>query len=547
MPHGDQSSPDHRDGIARLRDPLGNKGSAFTAEERTRLGLEAMLPSAIETLAQQVARAIDYVRSKTVAMEKYLALRALQDENETLFYRVVLDHMQELLPVIYTPTVGQACLDWGRNLQRPRGLHISMQHRGRIGQLLKQWPRQDIRVIVATDGGRILGLGDLGANGMGIPIGKLTLYTVCGGVPPEVCLPVLLDVGTDNDALRGDPYYLGERHPRAHGEAYDVFIEEFVTATQSVFPGAVLQFEDFNNKCAFALLERYRTRLCCFNDDVQGTGAMALAGLYSSGRITGRRLTDERILFVGAGEACLGIGAMIVAAMRHEGLASTQARQRCLFIDSKGTVVESRSNLPEHKRAFAQAIAALPDLVSTIEAFRPTALIGACGKPGVFTQAVLEAMARVNQRPVVFALSNPTSQSECNALAAYTSTQGRAVFASGSPFEPVTLAGRTHSPAQANNSYIFPGVGLGLLVSGASMATEEMFLAAARQLSAEVSEADLQAGRIFPPATRMREAAAAIAVAVAAIAHEHSIATRPRVGNLHAEVAAFMYEPGYAI
>jgi malate dehydrogenase (oxaloacetate-decarboxylating)(NADP+) len=539
------SRPDELHGIQCLRDPISNRGTAFTAEERTRLGLEALLPAAVETLVQQAARAVDCVRSKTTAMEKYLALRALQDENETLFYRVVLDHMQELLPIVYTPTVGQACLEWSRNLQRPRGLYISMRHRGRIADILRQCPYKNVGVVVVTDGGRILGLGDLGANGMGIPIGKLALYTLCAGIAPQACLPVMLDVGTDNAALRCDPYYIGEREPRLTGEAYDQLLAEFIAAVQTVFPSAIVQFEDFNNACAFRLLQIYRTRLCCFDDDIQGTGAMGLAGLYSAGRIAGRRLSDERILFVGAGEACLGVGAMVVFAMQREGLSQDQARQRCLFFDSKGMVVDTRGDLPAHKRAFAQAMRPLPDLPAAVEAFRPTALIGACCTPGIFSRAVLEALARATERPLVLALSNPTTQAECTARDAYTWTEGRAIFASGSPSDPVTVGGRTHAPAQANNSYIFPGIGLGLLVSGATMAADDMFLAAARRLSAQTSEADLQQGRIFPPVTRMREVAATIAVDVAAIAHEHGVATRPRSGNLHAEVAASIYEPRY--
>jgi malate dehydrogenase (oxaloacetate-decarboxylating)(NADP+) len=401
-------------------------------------------------------------------------------------------------------------------------------------------------MIVVTDGGRILGLGDLGANGMGIPIGKLAIYTACGGVPPQLCMPVTLDVGTNNQTLRADPSYLGVREPRLSGEPYDALIDEFIAATQSLFPGVVIQFEDFNNADAFRLLERYGDRVCCFNDDVQGTGAMGLAGLYSAGRITGRTLADQRILFVGAGEACLGIGASVVAAMQHEGLTDAQARQACLFIDSKGLVITSRSDLPGHKRPFAHDRSPLPDLLTAVEAFKPTALIGACGQSGVFTQPVLQAMAQLNERPIVFALSNPTSKAECTAQQAYAWTDGRAIFASGSPFEPAIIGGRAHFSAQANNAHIFPGLGLGLLVSGATRVTDEMFLAAARELAAQVSQADLAEGRIFPTVARMPDVATAIAITVAAIAHERGLARNPRPHPLHQAVADFRYVPRYA-
>jgi len=530
---------------ARLRDPLVNKGTAFTRDERTRLGIEGLLPPRVESIGEQAARVLASVREKPDALEKYRYLSALQAENETLYCRVVLDHLEEMLPIVYTPTVGVACLDWSRIYERPRGIYLSLQHRGRIAEVLAHWPRRDVGVIVVTDGGRILGLGDLGANGMGIPVGKLALYTACAGVRPELCLPVTLDVGTDNELLRNDPLYLGTREKRATGEPWNALLEEFVAATQVVFPGVVVQFEDFNTACAFSLLERYRDRLCCFNDDVQGTGAMGLAGLYSAGRITGKRLAEQRVLFVGAGEACLGLGGTVVSAMRREGLAEGEAKDRCLFIDSRGLVVASRKDLSVQKRRFAQDRQPLPDLLAAIESFRPTAIIGATGKGGLFTQAVLEAMARLNDRPIVFALSNPTSKSECTAEQAYAWTSGRAVFAAGSPFDPVKTGDRVHVPGQGNNSYIFPGVGLGLLMSGAKRMTDEMFFAAAEALAGQVSEADLKQGRIFPVASRMREVAAAVGAAVAARAYEQGHASKPRPPDLRAEAARSMYEPDY--
>lgn len=529
-----------------LREPLANRGTAWCRAERDRLGLRGLLPPRVETIGEQAARVVENVRGKASPIEKYLYLAALQNENETLFFRVVTDHLQEMLPLVYTPTVGQACQEWSRRYVKPRGLYLCPEDAGRITAILARWPRRDVGIIVVTDGGRILGLGDLGVNGMGIPIGKLALYTACAGVPPQRCLPVTLDAGTDTAAVRDDPFYLGRREPRLTGPAYDALLEEFIAATQAVFPGVVVQFEDFNNANAFRLLARYRDRLCCFNDDVQGTGAMGLAGLYSAARITGRALAEERILFFGAGEACLGIGATVVGAMRSAGLAEGEARSRCLFIDSKGTVVAGRADLPAHKRAFAQDRAPLDGLVAAIEAFRPTVLIGASGQGGAFTPEVLAAMARSCDRPVIFALSNPTSKSECTAEQAYRHTGGRAVFASGSPFDPVTLDGRTHAPGQANNSYVFPGVGLGLLAAGATRVRDSMFFAAARALAGAVTAEDLAAGRVFPPQSRMREVAAAVGAAVAGVAFDEGVATRPRPADLAGAIRAAMYVPDYA-
>ena len=421
---------------------MANKGTAFAPEERRRLGFEGLLPPRVESLAEQAARVLANVRSKASPLDKYQYLREVQDENETLFFRVLVDNLQELLPVVYTPAVGDACLQWSRIHVRPRGMYLSLEHRGRIAQVLANW-RREVRMIVVTDGGRILGLGDLGANGMGIPIGKLALYSACAGIAPEHCLPVTLDVGTDNPAVRNDPLYLGTRSARLSGDAWDAFLEEFVAAVREVFPNAILQFEDFNNAAAFRLIERYRDRLCCFDDDVQGTGAMGLAGLYAAGRLTGKKLAEQRLLFAGAGEACLGIGMTVLAALRAERLSVSEAKARILFFDSKGLVVASRTDLPPHKRAFAQERGPSADLAAVVEDFRPTVLIGASGKGGLFTRPVLEAMARVNERPVVLALSNPTANSECTAEQAYGWTGGRVVFAAGSPFAPVESGGKS--------------------------------------------------------------------------------------------------------
>jgi len=535
-----------RSGSDLLRDALRNRGTAYSRDERDHLALRGLLPPRVESIEEQASRVLANVRRLPAPIEQYGYLAAVQDENETLFFRVLVDHLEELLPLVYTPTVGEACRQWSRRFLRPRGLYIGAQDAGRILEVLRNHPRRDVGIIVVTDGGRILGLGDLGMNGMGIPIGKLALYTACAGVAPERCLPVTLDVGTDTPGVREDAHYLGSRTPRLAGAAYDALVDEFVAAAEEAFPGVIVQFEDFNNANAFRLLARHRDRSCMFNDDVQGTGAMGLAALTAAARATGVTLAEERVLFAGAGEACLGIATALVAALQRAGLAESEARARCLLFDSQGTVVASRTDLPEHKRPFAQRRAPTRDLAAAIEAFRPTALIGASGQGGLFTPAVLEAMARVADRPVIFALSNPTSNSECTAEQAYAATGGRAIFASGSPFAPVALGGRTLAPAQANNAYVFPGMGLGLLACGARRATDAMFVAAAESLAAMVSDADLAAGRVFPPPSHMRDVAAAVATAVATVAFEQGLATRPRPQRLADAIRAGMYQPVYA-
>ena len=532
-------------GVELLHDPVQNKGTAFTEEERDALGLRGLLPPHIHTMEEQVTRVLENFHREPTDLEKYIQMIGLQDRNETLFYRVVLDHIEEMMPIIYTPTVGQGCQEYGHIFRRPRGLYISADDRGRVAQVLRNWPNPDVRVIVVTDGERILGLGDLGAFGMGIPVGKLSLYTACAGVHPLLCMPVMLDVGTDNERLLNDLLYTGIRQRRLRGEAYDDLVDEFMTAVQEVFPNVLVQFEDFANVNAFRLLHKYRDQVCTFNDDIQGTGAVALAGLYSALRIRGGKLSQQKVLFLGAGEAAVGIANLIVAAMVGEGLSEEEARERCWLIDSGGLVVKSRAGLAPHKLPFAHDRAPLADLLAAVEALHPTAIIGVSGQHGAFTQHALEAMARLNDRPIVFALSNPTSKAECTAEQAYTWTEGRAIFASGSPFAPVTLAGKTYTPGQGNNAYIFPGVGLGAIACGARLVTDEMFFAAAHALAHQVSESDLEQGLIYPPLTDIREVSAAIAAAVAEVAYQRNLATQPRPADLLAHIEAQMYVPRY--
>ena len=541
--HDDQRSPL---GVDLLHDPGRNKGTAFTAEERDRLELRGLLPPRILTQDAQVAKVLESVRAKSSDLEKYIYLISLQDRNERLFYRVVMEYLDEMMPLIYTPTVGQACQRYGHVWRRPRGLFISAQDRGRVLQLLKNWPYGPVRVIVVTDGERILGLGDLGANGMGIPVGKLSLYTACAGVPPWSCLPVTLDVGTNNEALLRDPLYIGLLQRRPPAEDYDVLVDEFMEAVREFAPDALIQFEDFGTGNAFRILARYRDRACCFNDDIQGTAAVSLAGLYSALRMrSSSGLRDQTILFLGAGEAGTGIAALVVSAMQHEGLTEAEARRRCWFVDSKGLVVRSRTDLASHKRPFAHDHEPVPDLLAAVRALEPTALVGVSGQGRAFTREVIAAMSGINERPVILALSNPTAKSECTAEEAYAWSSGRAIFASGSPFPPVQYEGRTLVPGQANNVYVFPGVGLGVIASGARRVTDDMFLAAARTLAAEVSDTDLAHGSIFPPLRRIREISAAIATAVAQLAFDHGLAREPRPAELRASIEAAMYQPSY--
>ena len=534
-----------RGGLALLRDPMLNKGTAFTERERTALGLRGLLPPHVHTQEEQMERSLAHLRSLPSALEKFIDLNALHDRNEALFFRIVAEHPDEIMPLIYTPTVGLACQQFGNIFQRPRGLFVGANDRGQIAKVLRNWPLRDIGIIVLTDGERILGLGDLGANGMGIPVGKLSLYTGCAGVHPRRCLPVVLDVGTDNDVLRRDPFYIGLRQKRLRGQAYDDLVEEFVNAVQNVFPRACLQFEDFGNTNAFRLLARYRDRICTFNDDIQGTAAVALAGLYSALRITGGALREQRILCFGAGEAAAGICDLFVSAATLEGLSEAEARGRCWLFDSRGLVVASRADLAEHKRAYARAGAPIADFLAAVEFLKPTAIVGVAAVGGSFTQPVLEAMARIQARPIVFALSNPTSKSECTAEQAYRWSGGRAVFACGSPFDPVTLEGRVFVPRQGNNSYIFPGVGLGAIVSRARHVTDEMFLAAAHALAEQVSESDLAQGSLYPALPRIREVSARIATAVAEAAYRAGLAGSARPADLEAHMRSKMFDPHY--
>jgi len=548
MPYAEQRSAGAAKlprGFALLQDPALNKGTAFDEVERDRLHLRGLLPPHVLTQEQQLERVLENLRLVSTDLDKFVALRALHDRNETLFFRLLTDYPDEMMPIVYTPTVGLACQRYAHIYQHPHGLFVSAADRGRVAELLANWPRREVAMIVVSDGERILGLGDLGANGMGIPVGKLALYTACAGIHPNACLPVLLDVGTDNAELRNDPLYLGLHQPRLRGEAYDALVDEFITAARARFPGVVIQFEDFATANAFRLLGKYRDRIPTFNDDIQGTAAVTLAGLLSALNVTGRSLREQTLLFQGAGEAATGIADLVVEAMVATGMEEPQARRRCWLFDSKGLVVAERTGLAQHKRPYAHEHPRVDALLGAVEALTPTAIIGVAAVGGAFDQKVVRAMASINTRPIVFALSNPTSKAECTARQAYEWSGGRAIFACGSPFDPVQIDSQTLVPRQGNNSYIFPGVGLGLIVCGASRVTDEMFMAAAHALANMVTAEDLRQGSIYPPLASIREVSARIAAAVATVAYKRGLATGPRPTNVLALVKSRMYEPRY--
>ena len=537
-----------------LRDPLTNKGTAFTDAERRELHLDGLIPPVVCNLEQQLARVYENYLKKTTTLERYIHLTSLQDRNETLFFRLLIDHIDEMMPVVYTPVVGEACQQFSHIYRRPRGLYISYDQIDRIDDILRTQPRPPA-VIVVTDGERILGLGDQGIGGMGIPTGKLSLYTACAGIPPALTLPITLDVGTDNEARLNDPLYVGLRHKRIRGAAYQAFVDRFVDAVMKVFPNTVLQWEDFLKGNAITQLERFRDRLCTFNDDIQGTASVVVAGVYGALRINGGTMRDQRILLGGAGASAQGIAGLLCSALRDEGLSMEEARLRIATVDSRGLVTKARTEMEDFKALYARPVeeaatyaCADPShitLEETIRNFKPTVLIGTSGTPGLFTEAVVRAMAEINERPLVLPLSNPTSKCECSAEQAITWSGGRAIVATGSPFPPVEYGGRTTRVGQGNNAFIFPGVGLGLWVGGVTRVTDAMFLDAARALAGLISEADLAEGAVYPTLTRIRDCSHAVACAVIkrAVAEGHA---KPDVlDNLEARVRAAMWQPVY--
>src|SRR5271169_600413 len=537
--------PEHPRGQTLLNDPARNKGTAFTPEERRKYGLEGLLPPAVTNIELQVARRHAEIANLDDDLQKYLVLSDLQARNETLFYAVLMSDPATYMPLVYTPTVGEACQKFAHIFRSARGMYLPISARGRLREILGNWPEKDVRFIVVTDGERILGLGDLGAGGMGIPLGKLALYTACAGVPPQYCLPVVLDVGTNNQVLLDDPLYLGLRQNRVRGEEYMAFIEEFVAAVQSLYPKCCIQWEDFANINAVPILERYRNEVCTYNDDIQGTASIALAGIFAALRITKQKITDQRFLFLGGGSAATGIAELIGQAMALEGVNIAEARRRNALFDINGLIVTSRTDLAEFQKPFAQDRAPVSTFVEGIKALRPTGIIGVSTVPKLFTHEVIEAMSEINERPIIFPYSNPTSRSECTAEEAYRWSGGRAVFASGSPFPPVEISGRKFVPGQGNNVYIFPAIGMAVFATEATRVTEGMFLVAAKAVAEQVTDEDLATGLIYPPQSAILDASLHVAERVAAYIFDNRLARVPRPSDIGALIRARAYRPVY--
>jgi malate dehydrogenase (oxaloacetate-decarboxylating)(NADP+) len=532
-------------GAALIHDPRVNKSAAFSHTEREALGLVGLLPEGIDSAESQLDRVLAQLARRTSELDKYIYLRALQDTDETLFFRTVMSDPARFLPLVYTPTVGEACLKSSEIFSRPRGLYVSITRKKRVREILRNWPERDVRFIVVTSGERILGLGDLGANGMGIPIGKLALYTACAGVPPRLTMPVMMDCGTNSEALLRDPLYLGLRQRRPSAAEVDEFVEEFVAAVRQEFPGCCIQFEDWARADAFRLLARYRERVCCFNDDIQGSAAAALAGIENAMRIIGGRLAEQTFLFLGAGSAAVGISYLLVAAMVAQGLSTEQARARIWLFNRGGLVESTRNDLADFQSPYAHPHPLAKDFLATIESLRPSVLIGASTAAGAFNRQVVEAMARINRRPIVFALSNPTSRAECTAQDAYRWSQGRAIFAAGSPFAPVHMDGRTLIPGQCNNMYIFPAMGLAIYATRARRVTSDMFLAAARAVAELVTGAELESGLIYPPQSAILKAEVHTAKRIAEIVFARGLAGVEKPRDIGAFIESQVYSPEY--
>jgi malate dehydrogenase (oxaloacetate-decarboxylating)(NADP+) len=544
-PAADVDSVGSKCGIDILHDPVLNKATAYTEAERQARGLVGLVPDATETEDLQLHRVLQQLGHKTTDLERYIYLTSLLDNDETLFYRTVMSDPARFLPIVYDPTIGEACLKFGHIYRRTRGLYLSIMRQGHVKEVLRNWPVKDVRVICVTDGGRILGLGDLGANGMGIPIGKLQLYTACAGVPPHGLLPMYLDAGTNNQQYLNDPLYLGLRRPRPSTEELYAFADEFVEAVQEVFPGCCIHFEDWTGSDAVHLLARYRDKVCCYNDDIQGTGSVTLAGLIAALKVTGGKIRDQRILFLGAGSAAIGLAGLIATAMVQQGLSLKEAQARISMFDINGLLEPSRKDLFDFQKPYAHRHAPSRDFVACIESINPTAIIGVSTAGGAFTRQVIEAMSRLNDRPIIFALSNPTEHAECTPEAAYQWSKGKALYAAGIQFTPVSYGGRTFLPGQANNFYIFPAAGMAIYATQPKRVTDEMFIEAAHALADQVTPAELEQGLLFPPQSNILETEIKVAARVAQVVFEEGLAGVPRPDDCEAFIRSHVYQPEY--
>jgi malate dehydrogenase (oxaloacetate-decarboxylating)(NADP+) len=528
-----------------LYNPRKNKGTAFTKQERLEYGLNGILPDVIESMETQIMRVQEQIENLNKPINKYIYLTGLLDTNETLFFKTIISDPAKYLPLVYTPTVGEACQRLGHIARRPRGLFISIKHKNKIESILRNWPVEDIRFIVVTDGQRILGLGDLGVCGIGIPIGKLALYTSCAGVPPEHTLPIVLDAGTDNEKFLNDPLYPGIKQKRISGKKYDEFIHAFVKAIEKVYPKVCIQWEDFAGVNAIRILDKYRDKICTFNDDIQGTAAIAVAGFIAVSRLLNKPFKEQKFLFLGAGAAAFGIADMLVKKFQRDGLSKEESYNRCWMFDVNGLLVKSRTDIAEYQKEFAHDSEPSIDFAGSISKIKPTAIIGVSTVGGAFTQQVIENMSAINDRPIIFPYSNPTSHSECTAEQAYTWSKGKAIFASGSPFEPVTYNGKTFTPGQGNNVFIFPALGLAIYATEAKRVTDEMLLTASEAVAEQITEEDFNNGLIYPPIKNIREISVNVAVKIAEEIFKSGLARVKRPKDIRKFIKSKMYEPIY--
>lgn len=532
-------------GIELLRDPTLNKSTAFTEKEKQDLGLIGLVPDVIETEDHQLSRVLMQLGHKTTDLDRYIYLINLLDHNETLFYRTIMSDPARFLPIVYDPTIGEACLKFGHIYRQPRGMYLSITRKGHVKDVLKNWPQKDVRFICVTDGGRILGLGDIGASGMGIPIGKLQLYTACAGVPPKYLLPMYLDAGTNNEVYLHDPLYLGLKRTRPATKELFAFVDEFVEAVQEVFPKCCIHFEDWTGADAVHLLERYRNKYCVYNDDVQGTAGIVLAGMINAAKLKKTKLSAEKYLFLGAGSAGIGLANLLCSAMVQEGLTIEQAREKVYMFDINGLLDVTRTDLMDFQKPYAKKHAPTRDFVQAIESIKPTTIIGVSTVGGAFTQKVIEAMAKINERPVILALSNPTEKAECTPEQAYTWSKGKAIYAAGVQFPPVRLNNKTYLPGQANNFYIFPAIGMAVFATEATRVTDEMFIEAARAVADEVPDDLLQQGLLYPLQAQILETEIRTAARVAELIFDLKLARVPRPHDMVAFIREHVYKPDY--